>query len=162
MEEEDMPVLLERMGTTKEEAHSLVKIDWSKEKVTLHEATVIAWMLRNEKLARVTSLRPLPRLEFASLPCTGFTWCVSLGSVDGSALPIDELKGKKPTKEIDFSGMKGLGVASAIIIASCIQENGVLNELKCAPRPELCSDLCQRPLTLVIVPLSQSAQQLAR
>ena len=146
MEEEDMPVLLERMGTTKEEAHSLVKIDWSKEKVTLHEATVIAWMLRNEKLARVTSLRPLPRLEFASLPCTGFTWCVSLGSVDGSALPIDELKGKKPTKEIDLS-REGLGVASAIIIASCIQENGVLNELKCAPRPELCSDLCQRPLT---------------
>ena len=161
MEEEDMPVLLERMGTTKEEAHSLVKIDWSKEEVTLHEATVIAWMLRNEKLARVTSLRPLPRLEFASLPCTVFTWRVSLGSVDGSALPIDELKGTKRTEKIDFSG-KGLGVASAIIIASCIQENGVLNELKCAPRPELCSDLCQRPLTLVIVPLSQSAQQLAR
>ena len=59
----------------------------------------------------------------------------SLGSVDGHALQIDELKGTKPTEKIDLSG-KGLGVASAIIIASCIKENGVLKELKCAARPK--------------------------
>ena len=53
----------------------------------------------------------------------------SLGSVDGHALQIDELKGTKPTEKIDLSG-KGLGVASAIIIASCIKENRVLKELK--------------------------------
>ena len=58
-----------------------------------------------------------------------------LGSVDGGALPIDELKGTKPTEKIDLSH-KGLGVASAIIIASCIKENGVLKELKCAARPK--------------------------
>ena len=57
-----------------------------------------------------------------------------LGSVDGHALQIDELKGTKPTEEIDLSS-KGLGAASAIIIASCIKENGVLKELKCAAAP---------------------------
>ena len=63
--------------------------------------------------------------------------CLSpLGSVDGHALQIDELKGTKPTERIDLSG-KGLGVASAIIIASCIKENGVLKELKCAAAPEV-------------------------
>ena len=46
-------------------------------------------------------------------------------------LQIDVLKGTKPAKKIDLSG-KELGVASAIIIASCIKENGVLKELKCA------------------------------
>ena len=54
-----------------------------------------------------------------------------LGSVDGRALPIDELKGTTPTEKIDLS-FKRLGVASAIIIASCIKGNGVLKELKCA------------------------------
>ena len=52
-----------------------------------------------------------------------------LGSVDGHALSIDELKGTKPTEKIDLS-RKGLAVASAIIIAACIKENGVLKELK--------------------------------
>ena len=136
MEEHDMPALLERMGTTEDEAHSLVKIDWSKKQVTPNEATVITWMLQNEKLARVTSLRPLPRLEFASLPCTVFTWRVSLGSVDGGALPIDELKGTKRTEKIDLSD-KELGVTSAIIIASCIKKNGVLKELRCAAAPSV-------------------------
>ena len=51
--------------------------------------------------------------------------------MDGHALQIDELKGTKPTEKIDLSG-KGLGVVSAIIIASCIKENGVLKELKYA------------------------------
>ena len=50
--------------------------------------------------------------------------------MDGRALPIDELKGTKPTEKIGLS-RKGLGVASAIIIASCIKGNGVLKELKC-------------------------------
>ena len=40
-------------------------------------------------------------------------------------LQIDELKGTKATEKIDLS-RKGLGVASAIIIASCIKENGML------------------------------------
>ena len=52
-----------------------------------------------------------------------------LGSIDGHALQIDELKGTKPTERINLS-KKGLGVASAIIIASCIKENGVLKKLK--------------------------------
>ena len=51
-------------------------------------------------------------------------------SVDGHALPIDELKGTKPTEKIDLSNKK-LGVASAIIIASCIKGNGSLKELRC-------------------------------
>ena len=57
-------------------------------------------------------------------------------SVDGHALPIDELKGTKPVESIDLSG-KGhnIGVASAVIIAACIKENAVLKELKCAARP---------------------------
>ena len=50
-------------------------------------------------------------------------------SVDGHPLPIDELKGAKPTEKIDLSGKK-LGVASAIIIASCIKDNGSLKELR--------------------------------
>jgi len=54
-----------------------------------------------------------------------------IGSVDGHTLQIEKLKGTKPTEKIDLSG-KILGVTSAIIIASCIRENGVLKELKCA------------------------------
>mmetsp|Transcript_15891 Transcript_15891/g.37636 ORF Transcript_15891/g.37636 Transcript_15891/m.37636 type:complete len:833 (-) Transcript_15891:301-2799(-) len=49
-------------------------------------------------------------------------------NIEGHALQIDELKGTKPTEKIDLSS-KHLGVASAIIIASCIKENGVLKEL---------------------------------
>jgi len=49
-------------------------------------------------------------------------------------LQIDELKGTKPTEKIDLS-RKRLGVASAIIIASCIKKNGVLKELECATAP---------------------------
>ena len=59
------------------------------------------------------------------------TACPLLGSVDGYALKIDELRGTKPIERIDLSE-KGLGVASALIIASCIKENGVLKQLKCA------------------------------
>ena len=52
-------------------------------------------------------------------------------SVDGHALPIDQLKGIKPVEAIDLSH-KGLGVASGIIISACITENAVLKELKYA------------------------------
>ena len=55
-------------------------------------------------------------------------------SVDGHPLPIDELKGTKPTEKIDLSNKK-LGVASAIIIASCIKDNGSLKELRCVQSP---------------------------
>ena len=55
-------------------------------------------------------------------------------SVDGHPLPIDELKGTKPTEKIDLSD-QGLGVASAIIIASCIKNNGSPKELKCVTSP---------------------------
>jgi hypothetical protein len=48
--------------------------------------------------------------------------------VDGHTLQIDELKGTKPAEKIDLSCNR-LGVASAIIIASCIKGNGVLKEL---------------------------------
>ena len=59
----------------------------------------------------------------------------SLGSVDGHALQLDELKGTKPTEKIHLSG-KGLRVASGIIIATCIKENELLKELKCARAPK--------------------------
>ena len=48
--------------------------------------------------------------------------------MDGHALQIDKLRGTKPVERINLSG-KLLGVVSAIIIASCIKENGVLKEL---------------------------------
>jgi hypothetical protein len=77
----------------------------------------------------ITSLRCAftPRVfAFPSMPADNSPF--ALGSVDGHALQIDELKGTKPTEKIDLSN-KRLGVASAIIIASCIKENGVLKEL---------------------------------
>ena len=55
-------------------------------------------------------------------------------SVDGQPLPIDELNGTKPTEKLDLSN-KSLGVASAIIIASCIKDNGFLKELRCVTSP---------------------------
>ena len=68
---------------------------------------------------------------FLSAPIDTHRMYLPFGSVDGDALPIDELTGTKPTEKIDLSH-KYLGVASAIIIASCIKTNGVLKELKCA------------------------------
>ena len=66
------------------------------------------------------------------LTCALHICLFPLGSVDGW-LQINELKGTKPTEKISFFN---LGVASALIIASCIKENGVLKELKCAARPK--------------------------
>ena len=54
--------------------------------------------------------------------------------MDGCALQIEKLRGTKPIEKIDLSRSE-LGVASAIIIASCIKGNGVLKELKCAAIP---------------------------
>jgi len=62
-------------------------------------------------------------------------------SVDGHALPIDELKGTKPVESIatghggSWRSGEGLRVASVFIIAACIKDNPVLKELKCAARP---------------------------
>ena len=70
----------------------------------------------------------------------------------GHPLPIDELKGTKPTEKIDLSD-KGLGVASAIIIASCIKENGVLKELGCLP-------LAPRAFAFVSAPADKKANTL--
>ena len=118
------------------------------------------------KGSAVTSLRCAAAPEcscFLSAPIDAHSMCASpLGSVDGHALQIDELKGTKPTERIDLS-YKGLGVASAIIIASCIKENGVLKELKCAPAPE-CSLSRQRPLTCLLtlpppIPLQSRGKQ---
>jgi GGDEF domain-containing protein len=105
MEKKAMPALLQKVGATQQEAHALVEVDWSGKHLTADDASVIVWMLRNGKLATATSL-----------------------NVDGHALQIEELKGTKPTEKIDLSH-KRLGVASAIIIASCIKENGMLKEL---------------------------------
>ena len=69
-------------------------------------------------------------------PLTLSAHTFSLGSVDGHVLQLDELKGTTPTEKIDLS-CKNLGVASAIIIASCIKENSVLKELKCAACPQV-------------------------
>ena len=44
-------------------------------------------------------------------------------------LSYDELRGTKPVESIDLS-QKKLGVASAVIIASCISGNDHLRELK--------------------------------
>ena len=55
-------------------------------------------------------------------------------SIDGHALPIDELKGTKPVESIDLSDKK-LGYLSGIIIGACIKENVVLKELKYAACP---------------------------
>ena len=54
---------------------------------------------------------------------------VALCSVDGHLLPIDELRGTKPTESIDLSGKK-LEVASGMLIASCITGNDHLKSLK--------------------------------
>ena len=55
--------------------------------------------------------------------------------MDRHALQIDELRGTKPAEKIDLS-LKQLGVASAIVIASCVKGNSVLKELKCAAAPQ--------------------------
>ena len=76
----------------------------------------------------------VPLLAFASAAFNALRCACLMRSVDGHALPIDELKGTKPVESIDLS-RKGLEVASSIIIGACIKENSVLKELKCAACP---------------------------
>ena len=56
--------------------------------------------------------------------------CASLTQVklDGFALPIKQLKGTEPVASLDFR-FRGLGVASAVVIASLIQGNASLTSL---------------------------------
>ena len=49
-------------------------------------------------------------------------------NLDGYALPIKKLKGTEPVESLDLSH-KGLGVASAIVIASLICDNASLTRL---------------------------------
>ena len=49
-------------------------------------------------------------------------------SVDGFPLPIAQLKGRAPVASLDLSG-KELGVASAIIIGTCLTQNAALTRL---------------------------------
>ena len=67
-------------------------------------------------------------------------------NLDGFALPIKTFNGTDPVESLNLSD-KGLGVASAVVIASLISVNSSLMELKCAACP--CSPssfLCQFPL----------------
>ena len=50
-------------------------------------------------------------------------------NLEGYALPIKKLKGTEPVESLDLSH-KGLGVASAIVIASLICDNASLTECK--------------------------------
>ena len=114
--------------------NSITELDLEKKGVGAPGAIVLSKLLPSA--AALTSLKCACRpkaFAFASAPADTPAR-LSLGSVDGHALPIDELKGTKPTEKIDLSNKK-LGVASAIIIASCIKENGVLRTLKCAAGP---------------------------
>ena len=52
-------------------------------------------------------------------------------NLDGYALPIKKLKGTEPVESLDLSH-KGLGVASAIVIASLIGVNGGLTKISLA------------------------------
>ena len=49
-------------------------------------------------------------------------------NLDGFALPVKKLKGTDPVETLDLSS-KGLGVSSAIVIASLISVNGSLTVL---------------------------------
>ena len=49
--------------------------------------------------------------------------------IDGIILPIKKLKGTDPVDSVDFSG-KGLGPASAAVIASLVGSNGSITSIK--------------------------------
>ena len=50
-------------------------------------------------------------------------------NLDGYTLPIKKLKGTEPVESLDVSS-KGLGVASAIVIASLIRDNASLTSVR--------------------------------
>ena len=66
-------------------------------------------------------------------------------NLHGFALPVKQLKGTDPVESLNLS-KKELSFASAIIIASCIKENGVLKELKCAPLAPLALAFVSAPI----------------
>ena len=66
-------------------------------------------------------------------------------NLHGFALPVKQLKGTDPVESLDLS-KKELSFASAIIIASCIKENGVLKELKCSPLAPLALAFVSAPI----------------
>jgi hypothetical protein len=95
-------------------------------------------LTNSSKFPHWLSLEQAPQcLPFRQRPLTLTAFASPIGSVDGHTLQIDELKGTKPAEKIDLWG-KGLSVASAIIIASCIKGNGVLKELECAAPEQIC------------------------
>ena len=56
-------------------------------------------------------------------------------NLDGFALPVKKLKGTDPVETLDLSNKgsqndKGLGVASAVVIASLIGVNGGLTKME--------------------------------
>ena len=111
----------ELTGTTPTE-----EIDLSNKGLNPYSASIIAGCMKgNVSLKKLGCTAP-PRTHWPS-PHERFACRVR--SVDGHPLPIDELKGTKPTEKIDLSN-KNLGVASAIIIASCIKGNESLKELR--------------------------------
>jgi hypothetical protein len=124
------------------------KINLSNERLGVASAIIIATCIKESGVLKELKCRRRPECSpFWQCPLTA---CLSpCGSVDRHALPIAELKGTKPTKKIDLS-RKGLSFNSAIIIASCIKENGVLKELKCAAARQ-CPLSCQCPLTFPTV-----------
>ena len=56
-------------------------------------------------------------------------------NLDGVALPVKKLNGSDPVESLNLSADKGLGIASAVVIASLISVNSSLMELKCAACP---------------------------
>ena len=97
-------------------------------------ARAIAAVLKDAKLSTLTCVISHTIVPVVQAPMNAFAACRAR-RVDDSrflswdGLPIDELKGTKPTEKIDLSN-KGLGPVSAIIIASCIKNNASLKELR--------------------------------
>jgi hypothetical protein len=107
-------------------------------KVTVSEPRALPRSLPSSRRRRSPSSSAPPPPECllsCQCPLALTAFASPIGSVDGLTLQIDELKGTKPTEKINLSH-KNLGVASAIIIASCIKGNGVLKELECATPPQ--------------------------
>jgi len=148
-----------RIPLTSLRENSITKLDLGREGVDLPGALVLSKLLPSA--TSLTSLKcacPQKCLLSCQRPLTLTAFASPIGSVNGHPLQIDELKGTKPAEKINLSG-KGLFVASAIIIASCIKENGVLKELECAAAPEHLLS-CQGPLTRLLFHYPQPTPRL--
>jgi len=71
---------------------------------------------------------------------------------DDSVLPIEELKGTVPVESLDLS-RNDLGVASAIVIASLIGDNGALTQVLIFRSPCWISLFCSLTLALLCIVL---------